>query len=183
MIRRPPRSTLFPYTTLFRSSARRGAGGAGEGTRTLDINLGKVALYQLSYARVCGGLAGGCAARWWQPTGWSGRDTSQERGVQRPCIGGTFMPQERARTHHPRRKSYDLRRERRAAVGRPSAWEAGVTLPRESGLERSRAVRIGLDESGLDNCISGHVVWSGQDESGADQQRATLRQRTSTPVG
>src|SRR5690348_17911572 len=28
MIRRPPRSTLFPYTTLFRSgSARRGAGG------------------------------------------------------------------------------------------------------------------------------------------------------------
>src|SRR2546430_9175062 len=30
MIRRPPRSTLFPYTTLFRSgSARRGPGGAG----------------------------------------------------------------------------------------------------------------------------------------------------------
>src|SRR2546426_8313236 len=25
MIRRPPRSTLFPYTTLFRSPARRGA--------------------------------------------------------------------------------------------------------------------------------------------------------------
>src|SRR2546427_9575296 len=30
MIRRPPRSTLFPYTTLFRS-ARRGVGGAGGG--------------------------------------------------------------------------------------------------------------------------------------------------------
>src|SRR2546425_8402490 len=32
MIRRPPRSTLFPYTTLFRSPAARGAhaGGAGE---------------------------------------------------------------------------------------------------------------------------------------------------------
>src|SRR3712207_7764138 len=26
MIRRPPRSTLFPYTTLFRSPARRGDG-------------------------------------------------------------------------------------------------------------------------------------------------------------
>src|SRR2546428_2108572 len=26
MIRRPPRSTLFPYTTLFRSVRRRGAG-------------------------------------------------------------------------------------------------------------------------------------------------------------
>src|SRR5688572_31616428 len=29
MIRRPPRSTLFPYTTLFRSP--RGAGGSGQG--------------------------------------------------------------------------------------------------------------------------------------------------------
>src|SRR5687768_18004796 len=28
MIRRPPRSTLFPYTTLFRSRAARGAGRA-----------------------------------------------------------------------------------------------------------------------------------------------------------
>src|SRR3712207_8835344 len=27
MIRRPPRSTLFPYTTLFRSRALRGGGG------------------------------------------------------------------------------------------------------------------------------------------------------------
>src|SRR2546430_9632582 len=27
MIRRPPRSTLFPYTTLFRSQARGGAAG------------------------------------------------------------------------------------------------------------------------------------------------------------
>src|SRR5436309_9460333 len=27
MIRRPPRSTLFPYTTLFRSRAERGPGG------------------------------------------------------------------------------------------------------------------------------------------------------------
>src|SRR3712207_7224955 len=32
MIRRPPRSTLFPYTTLFRSgSSRRGRGGARGG--------------------------------------------------------------------------------------------------------------------------------------------------------
>src|SRR2546422_4962609 len=28
MIRRPPRSTLFPYTTLFRSSSRSGSGRA-----------------------------------------------------------------------------------------------------------------------------------------------------------
>src|SRR2546430_16040987 len=29
MIRRPPRSTLFPYTTLFRSSRRAGSAGMG----------------------------------------------------------------------------------------------------------------------------------------------------------
>src|SRR3712207_7036686 len=37
MIRRPPRSTLFPYTTLFRSPARRGPllrGGAALERRT-----------------------------------------------------------------------------------------------------------------------------------------------------
>src|SRR3974377_1152851 len=35
MIRRPPRSTLFPYTTLFRSRPQRGRGGtrAGPGCR------------------------------------------------------------------------------------------------------------------------------------------------------
>src|SRR2546425_6871565 len=47
MIRRPPRSTLFPYTTLFRSAgaaavagaaARAGAGaGAGAGRRRLRV--------------------------------------------------------------------------------------------------------------------------------------------------
>src|ERR1043165_10166730 len=31
MIRRPPRSTLFPYTTLFRSARRPGAQRSGQG--------------------------------------------------------------------------------------------------------------------------------------------------------
>src|SRR3712207_8242743 len=31
MIRRPPRSTLFPYTTLFRSLAAAGVGAVGRG--------------------------------------------------------------------------------------------------------------------------------------------------------
>src|SRR6476620_12034612 len=34
MIRRPPRSTLFPYTTLFRSAPRRGAAGIRRGRAT-----------------------------------------------------------------------------------------------------------------------------------------------------
>src|SRR3712207_9386319 len=38
MIRRPPRSTLVPYTTLFRSGRRRPGGtiGRGRGRRTID---------------------------------------------------------------------------------------------------------------------------------------------------
>src|SRR2546422_1193859 len=52
MIRRPPRSTLFPYTTLFRSLARRpgrrllpaaGPGGAG---RAADLPLRHAAVHQ-----------------------------------------------------------------------------------------------------------------------------------------
>src|SRR5690349_24041058 len=69
MIRRPPRSTLFPYTTLFRSDAREASAreydgsnavGAGEGKarlnrRTLDrkstrLNSSHV---EISYAVFC----------------------------------------------------------------------------------------------------------------------------------
>src|SRR2546429_5867824 len=38
MIRRPPRSTLFPYTTLFRSGRR--LGGQGQGAALLGHALG-----------------------------------------------------------------------------------------------------------------------------------------------
>src|SRR5688572_31115907 len=37
MIRRPPRSTLFPYTTLFRSQRRGGAGAATHGRTAVRI--------------------------------------------------------------------------------------------------------------------------------------------------
>src|SRR3712207_6886674 len=48
MIRRPPRSTLFPYTTLFRSRGARGAPGerqrpraGGAGRRLRAVALGR----------------------------------------------------------------------------------------------------------------------------------------------
>src|SRR3712207_8082475 len=44
MIRRPPRSTLFPYTTLFRSDDSRGWGPPfvkGESTYFLSVNRSK----------------------------------------------------------------------------------------------------------------------------------------------
>src|SRR4051812_50184269 len=42
MIRRPPRSTLFPYTTLFRSLAVAHAGGVERAADDLVANAGKV---------------------------------------------------------------------------------------------------------------------------------------------
>src|SRR2546427_9568031 len=41
MIRRPPRSTLFPYTTLFRSAVAGGVpGGGGQGVRAVADGRG-----------------------------------------------------------------------------------------------------------------------------------------------
>src|SRR5438270_8419365 len=39
VIRRPPRSTLFPYTTLFRSLPRRSAGVRSEEVAQLEVQL------------------------------------------------------------------------------------------------------------------------------------------------
>src|SRR3712207_7311846 len=41
MIRRPPRSTLFPYTTLFRSHVRVRAARRGDGRRRLRAQLAR----------------------------------------------------------------------------------------------------------------------------------------------
>src|SRR3712207_6894115 len=51
MIRRPPRSTLFPYTTLFRSGgARRRGGAAGEQCRREHDRRGDPASPPCSHA-------------------------------------------------------------------------------------------------------------------------------------
>src|SRR5260370_19255088 len=53
MIRRPPRSTLFPYTTLFRSAASR---GFGDGNVTLKGQDCAVRLRYLAYQSIGCGL-------------------------------------------------------------------------------------------------------------------------------
>src|SRR5256885_7399679 len=62
MIRRPPRSTLFPYTTLFRSRSDRGGGvrgrGPGSGRRAAGRD-GQDRLGAGDPAGVAGGLARG----------------------------------------------------------------------------------------------------------------------------
>src|SRR2546428_9903216 len=47
MIRRPPRSTLFPYTTLFRSNCRLASVLQGRMMKTLMIGLGTLVLAAL----------------------------------------------------------------------------------------------------------------------------------------
>src|SRR3712207_8697794 len=46
MIRRPPRSTLFPYTTLFRSALALVLGGRGAPGRRDQVRAGPVCLTQ-----------------------------------------------------------------------------------------------------------------------------------------
>src|SRR3712207_7141420 len=56
MIRRPPRSTLFPYTTLFRSRARRRARGAARGAHAREGQRRHRARAQRDGGRGHGGL-------------------------------------------------------------------------------------------------------------------------------
>src|SRR3712207_7533981 len=55
MIRRPPRSTLFPYTTLFRSFITTG-GGPADATKIIPIRLYETAFrfFELGYAAAIG---------------------------------------------------------------------------------------------------------------------------------
>src|SRR3712207_6869047 len=52
MIRRPPRSTLFPYTTLFRSAALLGFGGVLHLLAESDLEAGADQLGQIGLGRV-----------------------------------------------------------------------------------------------------------------------------------
>src|SRR3712207_8267567 len=64
MIRRPPRSTLFPYTTLFRSRVHRRRGGPGPGPGTHQgSNRAMKLRVLLVLVLVCALLAGGASCR------------------------------------------------------------------------------------------------------------------------
>src|SRR5437899_10867570 len=56
MIRRPPRSTLFPYTTLFRSSGQLGNGGSIDQSTPVRVTGGP-------FASVTGGGSHSCGVR------------------------------------------------------------------------------------------------------------------------
>src|SRR2546426_4514575 len=78
MIRRPPRSTLFPYTTLFRSQVIHDASWFGQGT--LDINN---QLYLTAALRNDGSSTFGRAnLRSWFPKGSAAWEFTKVIGAQ-----------------------------------------------------------------------------------------------------
>src|SRR3712207_7928235 len=66
MVRRPPRSTLFPYTTLFRSDGHEPDGGdggdadAGDDGRERQRHLDRKQAAPPAVAHAVGGVAHGC---------------------------------------------------------------------------------------------------------------------------
>src|SRR3989449_10456552 len=59
MIRRPPRSTLFPYTTLFRSHAVGFMGKTGRGTHEYHNVMKRVDILTGTLGKALGGASGG----------------------------------------------------------------------------------------------------------------------------
>src|SRR5256885_3303573 len=79
MIRRPPRSTLFPYTTLFRSGLR---ARTGAGAR-------------------CAARRGGAAPR--PPSPWRARSEEHTSELQSPCNLVCRLLLEKKKDHRPTR--------------------------------------------------------------------------------
>src|SRR2546425_3522568 len=81
MIRRPPRSTLFPYTTLFRSILLLGAPGSGKGTQgkilAERLGLPKITTGDILRAAVQGGTDLGREAKKFMDEGRSEEHTSE----------------------------------------------------------------------------------------------------------
>src|SRR2546426_12404196 len=99
MIRRPPRSTLFPYTTLFRSDALAGvslAARAGDFLAVIGPNgSGKTTLVRVALGLVAP-HAGTAQVLGRPPAAWSRRALARVAGVAPPPGGKLFPPRGRA---------------------------------------------------------------------------------------
>src|SRR6266581_9173318 len=93
MIRRPPRSTLFPYTTLFRSRA---AGGPRAQPARLDEQ------HRAEPGVVAGGRGGdaGYPAADYQDVGAWQRDGARAAAELRPFCGGEPVPPDWSLSDH-----------------------------------------------------------------------------------
>src|SRR2546430_10987413 len=81
MIRRPPRSTLFPYTTLFRSYGCGGCGVDGGGGVRVEGDAGSAGGH---HRRACFGGDGGCGVLGAAACGAEGPGSAVADGGERP---------------------------------------------------------------------------------------------------
>src|SRR3712207_8063092 len=81
MIRRPPRSTLFPYTTLFRSLTQISADALNVDVESIDLRIGDT---RLPSASVAGGSSG---ITTWGSTIFEAARVFRERHGQSPSEG------------------------------------------------------------------------------------------------
>src|SRR3712207_8655756 len=89
MIRRPPRSTLFPYTTLFRSFTKHLDAGGSHGP---IVTLGKVGYIAKGAALAAvGGLVVIAGVRH-NPNKSGGLDAAPRELLQEPFCGGLVAP-------------------------------------------------------------------------------------------
>src|SRR2546425_12043167 len=131
MIRRPPRSTLFPYTTLFRSPRAHGAAQAHAARRALDG------------ARADAGARDLRDREPDEPRGGGGRAARRaERHDGAPVRAVRVRDGERA--HRPRRRRPDDRRERgyQGVLPRALRRRAAEELSRREALPPAQAVAV-----------------------------------------
>src|SRR2546427_449055 len=137
MIRRPPRSTLFPYTTLFRSQGVVEA----RGVAPLGPNHGSQAVHARAPQRRRQGRLAGAHRVAIPPEGVDLPVVGEEaeRLRQRPAgarVGGVALVKDR---------------ERRLVVGRPQVREEGPEFgAREQRLVNQGAAREGAHEAWLE---------------------------------
>src|SRR2546426_1967233 len=112
MIRRPPRSTLFPYTTLFRSRIPRRRGAASEGGRATDQGND----------RARGGGGGGARASRTQGSRASGARAGHHHAVPGRRHGTSAPARDTVVRQVRERRGVDQRRRRgaRSATGGPA---------------------------------------------------------------
>src|SRR2546426_8283074 len=98
MIRRPPRSTLFPYTTLFRSRDARDDLGRGENDRDLHRGRGDLVVVVGRHRAVALLLHLPRATARWRPT----RSEEHTSELQSPCnlVCRLLLEKKKIRTIH-----------------------------------------------------------------------------------
>src|SRR3712207_4012974 len=122
MIRRPPRSTLFPYTTLFRSMVHAGGGTLLQHLKELVLHTDLTRDSRIFYFTTCG----------WMMWNWL---------VSSLAVGATVVLYDGAPLHRRGSILWDMaERERLTIFGTSAKW---IALAEKEGLRPARTHDLG----------------------------------------